>query len=199
MSSRERLKQLRASDEMRLPKLARAPIEEATRKLYDSLRAAAKVEDFAFDENQPAMVTRNGFPASNILLSIYDPSEPGITAQGYHSIEVRDNQFVATYHVDGIEPKEYFKGTIDAPALLDSATTRIVSEIVSALINRYIEQVTRGKELTINDKWEFYKDPRGGWPWHRYAPNGRIVGTSNESNRNRSDCEDNARRNGWLG
>lgn len=82
-------------------------------------------------------------------MSIYDPTEPEITAQGQHSIEVRDNQFVATYHIDGIEPKEYFKGPIEAPALLDSATTQIVPKIISALIDHYIEQVTRGKKLNI--------------------------------------------------
>jgi uncharacterized protein YegP (UPF0339 family) len=49
------------------------------------------------------------------------------------------------------------------------------------------------------DKWEFYKDTAGEWRWRRTAPNGEIVGSSSEGYKNRSDCEDNARRNGWTG
>ena len=52
---------------------------------------------------------------------------------------------------------------------------------------------------TDNDKWEFYKDKAGEWRWRRTAPNGNIVGASSEGYKNRSDCEDNARRNGWSG
>lgn len=197
LSSRERLKQLRASDEVQLPKLARAPIEDATRKLYDSLRAAIRAESFAFDENQPAMVTHDGFPASNMILSIYDPDEPGIVARGHHSITVRNKQFVATYIIGGDPPREYFEGPIVDPALLDDAIAKIVPKITSALINHYMEQVSRGKKLTINDKWEFYKDQHGDWRWRRIASNGRIISVSYESYRNRSDCEAGARRDGW--
>ena len=49
------------------------------------------------------------------------------------------------------------------------------------------------------DKWEFYKDGAGLWRWRRTAPNGRIVGSSSQGYVNKSDCEDNARRNGWTG
>jgi len=49
------------------------------------------------------------------------------------------------------------------------------------------------------DKWEFYKDSAGQWRWRRVAENGRVVGSSSEGYRNKSDCEANARRNGWRG
>ena len=49
------------------------------------------------------------------------------------------------------------------------------------------------------DTWEFYKDPSGSWRWRRTAANGRIVGSSTQGYTNKSDCEDNARRNGWKG
>ncbi|WP_435550157.1 YegP family protein [Desulfobacterium sp. N47] len=49
------------------------------------------------------------------------------------------------------------------------------------------------------DKWEFYKDAAGKWRWRRIAPNGKVVGSSSESYNNKSDCEANARRNGWKG
>jgi uncharacterized protein YegP (UPF0339 family) len=51
----------------------------------------------------------------------------------------------------------------------------------------------------MHDKWEFYKDSAGYWRWRRKAPNGEIVGASTESYINKSDCEANARRNGWDG
>ena len=51
----------------------------------------------------------------------------------------------------------------------------------------------------MNDKWEFYKDAAGMWRWRRTAPNGEIVGSSSEGYHNRSDCEANARRNGYGG
>lgn len=49
------------------------------------------------------------------------------------------------------------------------------------------------------DKWEFYQESNGDWRWRRKAPNGEIVGASTEGYRNKSDCEANARRNGWTG
>jgi len=49
------------------------------------------------------------------------------------------------------------------------------------------------------DKWEFYKDANGNWRWRRKSPNGEVVGASTEGYRNKSDCEANARRNGWSG
>jgi uncharacterized protein YegP (UPF0339 family) len=49
------------------------------------------------------------------------------------------------------------------------------------------------------DKWTFKQDSRGDWWWTRTASNGRIVGQSTEGYRNKSDCEANARRNGWQG
>lgn len=48
-----------------------------------------------------------------------------------------------------------------------------------------------------NDKWDIYQDKADEWRWRRTAPNGNIVGASTEGYKNRSDCEDNARRNGW--
>jgi uncharacterized protein YegP (UPF0339 family) len=49
------------------------------------------------------------------------------------------------------------------------------------------------------DKWEFYKNADGEWRWRRIAPNEEIVGASTEGYKNKSDCEDNASRNGWPG
>ncbi|MBO0141407.1 DUF1508 domain-containing protein [Agrobacterium sp. Ap1] len=45
------------------------------------------------------------------------------------------------------------------------------------------------------DTWEIYQSG-SQWRWRRTASNGRIVGASAESYVNRSDCVDNARRNG---
>jgi uncharacterized protein YegP (UPF0339 family) len=50
-----------------------------------------------------------------------------------------------------------------------------------------------------NDKWEFYKDSQNEWRWRRVASNGRIVGASTEGYKNKQDCIDNARRNGYNG
>lgn len=47
------------------------------------------------------------------------------------------------------------------------------------------------------DRWEVY-NTSGGWRWRRTASNGRVVGASTESYVNRSDCENNARRNGMT-
>ena len=49
----------------------------------------------------------------------------------------------------------------------------------------------------MNDKWEFYKDHENKWRWRRTAPNGNIVGAATEGYVNKTDCEGNARRNGW--
>lgn len=49
----------------------------------------------------------------------------------------------------------------------------------------------------MNDKWEFYQDGIQEWRWRRTAPNGRIVGASSQGYVNKSDCIDNARRNGY--
>lgn len=49
------------------------------------------------------------------------------------------------------------------------------------------------------DKWEFYTDARNEWRWRRRAANGEIIGASTEGYKNRSDCEANARANGWPG
>jgi len=49
------------------------------------------------------------------------------------------------------------------------------------------------------DTWDFYKDSQGQWRWRRTARNGQIVGASSQGYSNRSDCEANARRNGWPG
>lgn len=47
------------------------------------------------------------------------------------------------------------------------------------------------------DKWEIYKDNIGEWRWRRTAPNGRIVGAATEGYVNKSDCMENAMRNGY--
>ena len=48
------------------------------------------------------------------------------------------------------------------------------------------------------DTFEFYKDAAGEWRWCRTAPNGNIVGASSEGYKNKSDCEANAERHGYL-
>lgn len=47
------------------------------------------------------------------------------------------------------------------------------------------------------DTWEIYTTP-GGWRWRRTASNGRIVGASTEAYVNKSNCIENARRNGMT-
>ena len=47
------------------------------------------------------------------------------------------------------------------------------------------------------DKWEFYKDNADKWRWRRIAKNGDIVGASTQGYLNKSDCIDNAKRNGY--
>jgi len=49
------------------------------------------------------------------------------------------------------------------------------------------------------DKWEFYQDASKSWRWRRVAGNGKIVGASSQGYTNKSDCVDNARRNGYSG
>lgn len=51
----------------------------------------------------------------------------------------------------------------------------------------------------VTDKWEFYKDKGGEWRWRRTASNGRIVGASTQGYVNKSDCVENAKRNGYSG
>ncbi|MGB0906224.1 MAG: DUF1508 domain-containing protein [Maricaulaceae bacterium] len=51
-------------------------------------------------------------------------------------------------------------------------------------------------KLGKDDRWETYKDKRGGFRWRRTARNGKITGTSSESYVKKSDCEANAKRNG---
>jgi len=53
--------------------------------------------------------------------------------------------------------------------------------------------------MLFDDRWEFYKDTAGEWRWRRIASNGRIVGASSQGYVNKSDCVDNARRNGYKG
>lgn len=50
-----------------------------------------------------------------------------------------------------------------------------------------------------SDKWEFYQDGQQQWRWRRTASNGRIVGASSQGYANKSDCVENARRNGYNG
>lgn len=51
----------------------------------------------------------------------------------------------------------------------------------------------------MKDQWEIYRDNRSEWRWRRKASNGRVVGASTEGYKNRTDCEANARRNGFSG
>jgi len=51
--------------------------------------------------------------------------------------------------------------------------------------------------MSGRDKWEFYTDDKGAWRWRRIASNGRVVGASSEGYRNRADCIENAKRNGY--
>lgn len=47
------------------------------------------------------------------------------------------------------------------------------------------------------DTWEFYQGNRDKWRWRRTAPNGRIVGASTQGYADKSDCVENAQRNGF--
>lgn len=49
----------------------------------------------------------------------------------------------------------------------------------------------------MTDKWHLTKDAKGEWRWQRIAQNGKIVGASSESYKNKADCIANARRNGY--
>lgn len=62
MLSLEQLRHARASDEVRLPKLARGHINTSSRRLYDSLRVIAKTNGFEFDKNSFSMGDQDGFP-----------------------------------------------------------------------------------------------------------------------------------------
>jgi uncharacterized protein YegP (UPF0339 family) len=53
--------------------------------------------------------------------------------------------------------------------------------------------------LGQGDKWEFYSDNSGEHRWRRTASNGEKVGASSEGYANKSDCADNAARNGHKG
>lgn len=55
-----------------------------------------------------------------------------------------------------------------------------------------MEKCTDGQ----GDTWEIYKGGSNDWRWRRTASNGRIVGASSQGYSNKSDCIDNARRNG---
>lgn len=61
------------------------------------------------------------------------------------------------------------------------------------------EELLIQKQKKVMDKWEFYQDAKKEWRWRRVAPNGRIVGASSQGYVNKSDCIENARRNGYTG
>jgi len=67
-------------------------------------------------------------------------------------------------------------------------------QLITNLTNIFLEFI-----MSNNDTWDFYRDNSNEWRWRRTASNGRIVGASSQGYVNRSDCEDNARRNGWNG
>lgn len=51
------------------------------------------------------------------------------------------------------------------------------------------------------DKWEFYEDHNAShhkWRWRRTAVNGRIVGASTQGYAEKSECIENAERNGYV-
>jgi len=50
----------------------------------------------------------------------------------------------------------------------------------------------------VSDTWEFYKDNSDKWRWRRIASNGRNVGASSQGYVNKSDCIENAVRNGYV-
>lgn len=50
--------------------------------------------------------------------------------------------------------------------------------------------------METDDKWHFYRDKKNEWRWKRVARNGRTIGSSSEGYKNRTDCIENARRNG---
>ena len=47
-------------------------------------------------------------------------------------------------------------------------------------------------------KWEVYQDRADEWRWRKKAKNDEIVGASTEGYKNKSDCKDNARKNGMT-
>jgi len=49
-----------------------------------------------------------------------------------------------------------------------------------------------------NDTWEFYTDARGEFRWRRTAANGTIVGAATEGYSSKQNCEENAKRNGYV-
>lgn len=53
--------------------------------------------------------------------------------------------------------------------------------------------------MNETDKVKFYRDARGKWRWRRVAENGEIVGASTQGYVKKSECQANARRNGWQG
>ena len=55
------------------------------------------------------------------------------------------------------------------------------------------------KRVGADDKFEINRDAKGEYRWTRKAPNGKIVGASTEGYKKKSDCRDNAIRNGWDG
>ena len=52
---------------------------------------------------------------------------------------------------------------------------------------------------SLDDKWEFYLDGEKKWRWRRIASNGKIIGASTQGYANKSDCVENARKNGYTG
>ena len=53
--------------------------------------------------------------------------------------------------------------------------------------------------FVAEDTWEFYKDKADEHRWRRTAVNGEMVGASADGYVKKSDCEANARRNGYEG
>ena len=50
------------------------------------------------------------------------------------------------------------------------------------------------------DKCTFYQDSKKEWRWTRFsAGNNKIVGASTEGYKNKADCIENAKRNGYYG
>jgi hypothetical protein len=144
--AQRRFDQVRRSDEVRLPELARKHIHNVSNKLYEILRSTARMAGFEFDNNPPSMFDEGGRLGSNMLLGIYKADIKGIGTTGHHSIEFRDNQFIAAYQTDWTGQVKYFQGSVFAPALLEEEVTNIAPTIVALLIEEYTERLNQQRK-----------------------------------------------------
>lgn len=137
------LNQVTNSDEVRLPHIVKKLIGNVTSNLFESLSSAAREAGFVFDNNRPGVYDENGKIGSNMLLGIYKPGQEGVGAPGHHAVEFKDGQLIARYQVEGGEHREYFRGSVYAPALFEMAVANIVPDILSALVEQYIVRMNQ--------------------------------------------------------